>query len=244
MKQKRLRIIIAGSRSFNDYELLKNKLDYYLQNNNIEDVLIIEGEAKGADKLGKRYAIEKGIEYKGYPADWNKYGKGAGFKRNREMAQNANFCIIFWDGESKGTKNMIDLCQEYNLDTRIVYFNVKYPLIITIKHRDGIYKWEIKFKNQLYKSENLSHVTSLIIDSTKTLNSIVNDNIPFIEKVEIKTEGQWNKDELNQVKEFITVSLPVQLNTDNLSIADKVKIVADELTEYEYDISQQSDWYH
>lgn len=120
---KAIRIIVAGSRTFNDYELLKKKLDFYLQNKNVNDIEILEGEAKGADKLGKQYAIEKGIKYTGYPADWNKYGKGAGFKRNREMAQNATHAVIFWDGESKGTKNMIDLCDEYRLVKRIVLFN-------------------------------------------------------------------------------------------------------------------------
>lgn len=57
-----------------------------------------------------------------FPADWQKNGKSAGYKRNEEMAQNSDALIAFWDGESKGTKHMIDTAKRYRLSTRIVKY--------------------------------------------------------------------------------------------------------------------------
>ena len=54
-----------------------------------------------------------------FPADWDKYGKAAGFIRNEQMAQNADALVVFWDGKSRGTKNMIELAAKYKLKVRI-----------------------------------------------------------------------------------------------------------------------------
>ena len=58
-----------------------------------------------------------------FPADWDKHGKSAGYKRNLEMAENADALIAFWDGESRGTKHMIDIAKEKNLLTRIIRYD-------------------------------------------------------------------------------------------------------------------------
>ena len=63
---------------------------------------------------------ENGWEVLSFPADWDKYGKAAGYKRNDEMARNADALIAFWDGKSRGTRHMIDLAKKYGLQTRIV----------------------------------------------------------------------------------------------------------------------------
>ena len=89
-----MRIIIAGSRGFNDYKLLKDEcfdiiVDMIFENKNgIErkDIEIISGTANGADKLGEKYANEKHFKLKKFPANWDKYGKSAGYRRNEEMA--------------------------------------------------------------------------------------------------------------------------------------------------------------
>lgn len=96
-------------------------MDHLLQNHN--DIIIISGTAKGADKLGERYAKEKGygIIYK--PADWNQLGKRAGYVRNEEMAKLADVAVIFWDGESRGAKHMIDLCDKHKVDKRVIIYN-------------------------------------------------------------------------------------------------------------------------
>ena len=114
-----MKIIIAGSRSFTDYQKLKEICDTFLRDqNNIE---IVSGTCRGADKLGEQYAKERGYEITQFPANWNKYGKSAGPKRNQEMANYANALIAFWDGKSKGTNNMIQLANRCNLDILICY---------------------------------------------------------------------------------------------------------------------------
>ena len=90
------KVIIAGTRSFNDYETLKKYCNHVLKNKT--DIEIVCGMARGADLLGKRYGEEKGYKIAEFPADWDNFGKSAGYKRNEEMAKYADACIIFWDG--------------------------------------------------------------------------------------------------------------------------------------------------
>lgn len=118
------RIIIAGSREFDDYGMLKEKVDEFLLQigvNHNDIVTIVSGMAKGADTLGERYAAEKGYPLTRFLARWAIYGKRAGIIRNEEMAKYADHLIAFWDGKSKGTKNMIDLAREYKLQNIKVY---------------------------------------------------------------------------------------------------------------------------
>jgi len=102
-----MKVVIAGSRGFEDYEVVRNNCDTLLDGISVDAVLC--GECKGVDLLGKRYANERGIAVESFPADWKRYGRAAGPKRNKQMAENADVLIAFWDGVSKGTKNMIKL---------------------------------------------------------------------------------------------------------------------------------------
>ena len=115
------RVIIAGGRKFNNYSLLKEKCDNILSNVN-DRIAIVCGCAYGADLLGEKYAKEKDYIVHYYPANWKLYGKGAGMIRNKEMAENAEALIVFWDGESKGTKNMIEIAKNKNLKVRIINY--------------------------------------------------------------------------------------------------------------------------
>jgi hypothetical protein len=116
------RVIIAGSRNFNNYELLKNEMDYLLQNKVNGAIVIVSGKARGADSLGERYAQERGYFVDEYPADWNTYGKSAGYRRNVQMAENADALVLFWDGFSKGSGHMLNIAREKGLPHRVVYF--------------------------------------------------------------------------------------------------------------------------
>ena len=98
------KVIVAGCRDFADYELLKEKCDFYLQNKKPEIIVIVSGHASGADTLGERYAQERGYETEVYPADWKTNGRAAGPIRNAQMAAVADALIAFWDGKSRGTK--------------------------------------------------------------------------------------------------------------------------------------------
>lgn len=115
-----MKVIIAGARTFNDYELLCEKVSRTLRNQ--EKVEIVSGTANGADKLGEKFAKEFNHDLIQFPADWDKYGKSAGYKRNEEMAKYSDALIAFWDGKSKGTKSMIELAKRYGLKTKIVIF--------------------------------------------------------------------------------------------------------------------------
>ena len=105
------KVIVAGGRDFNNYKGLSDSLDYLLKNIN-DDIQIVCGMARGADRLGERYAKEHGYQVIYFPADWDLDGKSAGFKRNVKMAEYADALVAFWDGESKGTKHMIETAKE------------------------------------------------------------------------------------------------------------------------------------
>jgi hypothetical protein len=113
-----MKVIIAGSRGFSDFPLLYSKCEEILAN--IKEAEIVSGTARGADKLGEHYASLKGYSVSQFPADWDKHGKSAGYIRNKEMADYADCLIAFWDGESRGTKHMIDLAREKNLSVHII----------------------------------------------------------------------------------------------------------------------------
>lgn len=111
-----LRIIIAGSRNFTNKLGLFQVCDKIIKNNfSGRTITILSGTARGADRLGEIYAEERGYSLDRYPAEWDKYGKSAGYKRNEKMAKNAKVLIAFWDGKSKGTKHMIDLANLWGL---------------------------------------------------------------------------------------------------------------------------------
>jgi hypothetical protein len=114
-----MKVIIAGSRNFNDYETLKKVCDHMLSRQ--DEVEIVSGTARGADQLGEQYGIEKGYKIKQFPPDWSK-GKSAGYIRNEDMAKYGEALIAFWDGESKGTSHMINLAKKHGLKIKVHKF--------------------------------------------------------------------------------------------------------------------------
>ena len=103
------RIIVCGGVDFDDYGLLKARLDELLPK--YENVRLISGHARGADSLGERYAGENGFPIQVFPAEWKKYGRAAGPIRNRAMLKYAKeetpVVVAFWNGKSRGTANML-----------------------------------------------------------------------------------------------------------------------------------------
>ncbi len=115
-----MKVIIAGGRNFNDY----GKLFQFCNNILFKqtEVEIVSGTANGADKLGEKYANDKRLPIKKFPPNWKMFGRGAGIKRNVEMANYADVLIAFWDSKSKGTKHMIDQAKHNNLEVMISYY--------------------------------------------------------------------------------------------------------------------------
>ena len=117
------RVIIAGTRDFSNYELLMEKCDNILSTKRQDsNIVILSGTAKGADRLGERYARERGFLLRRFPADWDKDGNKAGPIRNAKMADNADALIAFWDGTSRGTAHMIMTAKEKGLATRVINY--------------------------------------------------------------------------------------------------------------------------
>jgi hypothetical protein len=106
-----MKTIIAGSRGITDYRyLLKCLLEV-----DWEITSVISGTARGVDALGEKFALEAGIPLMRFHANWKLYGGAAGYIRNEEMAENAEACVILWDGQSSGTKHMIDEAKKAGL---------------------------------------------------------------------------------------------------------------------------------
>ena len=121
------RVIVAGTREFDNYSLLRMKLTDYLLPIPNEEIEIISGTARGADKLGEQYASDYNLKCIKFPADWNTYGKSAGYRRNAEMAKYASqehgVLFAFWDGKSKGTGHMIKTMQIKKKRYRVFNYN-------------------------------------------------------------------------------------------------------------------------
>lgn len=113
-----MHVVIAGSRSFSDFTFLEYRCNEILLP--YKDITIISGGAKGADRLGELYAMEKGYNLIRRPALWQIYGRAAGHIRNEEMAKLCDLAILFWDGKSPGTHNMLKTCHALDKPVKVV----------------------------------------------------------------------------------------------------------------------------
>jgi len=119
------RILVAGSRGFNNYEdfcdSLESAIDRKLM---LEDGCFISGKAsRGADDMIIRWCKENQILCREMPADWDLHGKSAGYIRNAHMAKVCNEAIIFWDLLSPGTKNMVNTCTLNGIKNTVFVFD-------------------------------------------------------------------------------------------------------------------------
>lgn len=106
-----MKIAIVGSRGFNNYQLLVATVRSFIKEQNIVvSPTIISGGAQGADSLAEQFAKDNNYPLVVFPAEWDKYGKSAGYRRNVQIIDTCDVCFAFWDGKSKGTKMDIDLC--------------------------------------------------------------------------------------------------------------------------------------
>lgn len=107
-------IIVSGSRGITDYRFIKEAIESSPWFGAIDHVFV--GDAKGVDSLVVQWCKENGIGYTIFKADWKAYGRGAGPLRNSEMVHSGGQALVaVWDGESRGTKNMIALARKNNL---------------------------------------------------------------------------------------------------------------------------------
>lgn len=121
---KYYKLIVAGGRDFDDYKLMSSKLEKIRKAvwDTADDLEIVCGKARGADTLGEEWAKENHVGVAYFPADWDKYGKSAGYRRNEQMAKYGDALLAFWDGASKGTGHMINLAKKYEIPVMVVKY--------------------------------------------------------------------------------------------------------------------------
>lgn len=110
-----MKVIIAGGRDFTNYALVEDAIKCSA----FEITQVVSGKAKGVDTLGEVWALANNVPVEAFPADWSQHGRAAGPIRNREMAEYADALIAIWDGESKGTANMIQQARNKKLNVFI-----------------------------------------------------------------------------------------------------------------------------
>lgn len=109
-----MRVLVCGGRYYNDYTRLSNTLrDYDI------DVLI-HGAASGADSLADFYGKNDNLIIQRYPADWKKYGRSAGYKRNAQMLEEGKPDLVIAFPGGKGTAMMIDIARKAGVEVVVV----------------------------------------------------------------------------------------------------------------------------
>ena len=134
--RKSYKVIVAGGRDFTDLTLMTAIMDRLLVGfmggfpvtgttmaRWFDEVTIVSGTARGADATGEDYADSRAVKVMRFPAEWDVYGKAAGYKRNQQMARYADALVAFWDGKSRGTKHMIDIARAEGLRVRVYRYD-------------------------------------------------------------------------------------------------------------------------
>ncbi len=137
-------MMISGSRSIKSREIVYKCLEYTFKKRPFD--VLIEGEAgsnknperivKSVDLLSREWSEEeKGMLVDPHPSEWNKYGRGAGFVKNKEMVEICTFGSAIWDGKSSGTKHAIDLLKKADKLYLIFLVNDDPTIKATIKKK-------------------------------------------------------------------------------------------------------------
>ncbi|UKS71995.1 hypothetical protein MOA67_gp129 [Klebsiella phage KpLz-2_45] len=116
----RFKVMVSGCRHYRNYYQFAKHMDKLTSRFPPEEIVILEGGANGTDYLAFLYALRRGLRCLTFPADWDGKGKGAGFIRNAEMMAVATHCVTFWDGESKGTGDVVRRISEYRVSHRSI----------------------------------------------------------------------------------------------------------------------------
>ncbi|SHG27748.1 Protein of unknown function [Desulfacinum infernum DSM 9756] len=114
-----MRTIVAGSRTINDPEIISEAI----RQSGFQITELVSGGARGVDRLGEAWARRNGVPIRVFRADWKRYGRGAGVLRNTQMAEYADALVAVWDGESRGTLDMIQKARKLGL--KVFVFRVE-----------------------------------------------------------------------------------------------------------------------
>lgn len=119
-----MKLMVCGSRTITNTEWVFQQIETLIAEKGInkEDLIIVDGGAKGVDTYAAHWANNNNVQIEWYRPDWGHYGRGAGVVRNKLMVEACNLCLILWDGTSKGTKNDIELCRKMLKDHKVVIY--------------------------------------------------------------------------------------------------------------------------
>lgn len=120
MNKCKNRVIIAGGRDLPICVYAIERVKKLLNKLEKDSTELVTGTAKGADQLV--YEFKDQYPIKEFPADWDEHGKKAGPVRNRQMAEYATHLILFWDGKSKGSANMLKEAKKYGLKCKVISY--------------------------------------------------------------------------------------------------------------------------
>ena len=126
-----LYLLIAGSRDYDNYEEFSDILESTIERIPHDDIEIVSGGARGADRLAERYAEEHGLIMRVFYADWETDGKRAGILRNIKMQNYIKdkpnrACLCFWDGESRGTQSNFKMATERNTPLYVYNYTTRH----------------------------------------------------------------------------------------------------------------------
>jgi hypothetical protein len=122
LREYRTRLVVAGSRSYNNYEEFSDCMNRMIKWLGKDDLAIITGAAwEGPDRMVIRWCCENEVPWFEFPADWDTYGKRAGYVRNCEMRDACTYLLAFWDKISRGTAHMVDECCKHESVRTLVY---------------------------------------------------------------------------------------------------------------------------
>jgi hypothetical protein len=111
-----MRVILAGSRTITDFATVCDAAE----RSGFSISRVLSGMARGVDTLAIRYAAENGLPLDAFPAEWSRWGRAAGYRRNLLMAENADALIAIWDGRSPGTRHMIEVAKAKGLQVFVM----------------------------------------------------------------------------------------------------------------------------
>lgn len=122
-----MRVLVCGGRDFTDKDLIYKTLYDFCDKhglwyepdeygNTFPTIHIISGEARGVDRIATAFAVVNWTGYSGFPADWNKYGKAAGYIRNKQMLEEGKPDVVIAFPGGKGTEMMKKMAREAGVE--------------------------------------------------------------------------------------------------------------------------------
>jgi hypothetical protein len=114
-------VAIVGGRGFSDLKIFNQGVYDFTKIHGLI-TKVVSGGAKGADTMAANFAKRFQIELIEFIPDWEKFGKSAGYRRNKDIVEASEAVIAFWDGQSKGTKHSIDIAKSLGKIVHIVYY--------------------------------------------------------------------------------------------------------------------------